>query len=111
MDIELVQKQLGQRLKSLRTGKSLRQEDLENFGFSYRHYGKIERGQVNPTLETLVKLCELFDISLSDLFAFMENDGKSSAQQESVKTKIQSILKENNESKIKKLEIFLKEIL
>ena len=53
MDIETLMKRLGLRLKALRLRNHLKQEDLENYGFSYRYYGKIERGVVNPTLDTL----------------------------------------------------------
>ena len=50
MDTENFKRQLGNRLKLLRTAKGMRQEDLEDLGFSYRYYGRLERGLVNPTL-------------------------------------------------------------
>ncbi len=111
MDIDQIKKKLGFRLKALRLDKGLKQEDLENFNFSYRHYGKIERGQVNPTVETLVRLCELFNVSLSDLFFFMDNQGSTSDMQQEVAAKIKSVLNENDEVKLSKLKLFLDEIL
>jgi transcriptional regulator with XRE-family HTH domain len=68
MDTDALKRQLGLRLKELRLAKGLKQEDLADYGFSYRYYGKIERGIVNVTLETLARLCEIFEVSLSDLF-------------------------------------------
>ena len=41
MDINNIQRQIGLRLKELRQTKGLKQEDLEQWGFSYRYYGKI----------------------------------------------------------------------
>ncbi len=64
MDKENLKRQLGYRLKALRMAKGLKQEDLETWGFSYRYYGKMERGLVNPTIETLARLCEIFEIDL-----------------------------------------------
>ena len=112
MGTEEIKKKLGFRLKALRLDKGLKQEDLENFNFSYRHYGKIERGQVNPTLGTLARLCELFNVSLSELFFFMDDKGSSTSDiQQEVTVKIRSVLNENDEVKLSKLKVFLDEIL
>jgi len=80
-------------------------------GVSYRYYGKIERGMVNPTLGTLVRLCEIFGVSLVDLFSFMEINGLASEERESVALGISKILKENQKKKVQKLKVFLDEIL
>jgi len=111
MDIKKLQKQLGLRLKELRLAKGLKQEDLENYGFSYRHYGKLERGAVNPTLETLFRLSEIFEVNLSDLFAFMEKEAPFSENGQAVAIKIGQILKQNDGARIRKLKIFLDDIL
>ncbi len=109
MDTDDLKRKLGLRLKELRLGKGLKQEDLEQWGFSFRYYGKIERGIVNVTLETLVRLCEIFEVSLSDLFAFMEMDQKPSEDREAVAVKMAQMLKGKNQRKIKKLKVFLDE--
>jgi DNA-binding XRE family transcriptional regulator len=106
-----IQKQLGLRLRELRLEKNLRQEDLGKWNFSYRYYGMIERGSINPSLSTLVKLCKIFHITLQELFTFMESDGIYDPQREEVAVKVSGILKENNTKKIKKLKIILDEIL
>jgi len=111
MDIKKLQKQLGLRFRELRLAKGLKQEDLEDYGFSYQHYGKLERGVVNPTLETLVRVSEIFEVSLSDLFAFMEKEGPVSANGQAVAIKIIQILKQDDGTKIQKLKIVLDEIL
>lgn len=111
MDIGDVQRQIGLRLKELRLSKGLRQEDLDRWGFSYRYYGKIERGIVNPTLETLIRLCEIFETNLPDLFRFLEINGLPTDDREAVAIKLSKVLGENNKGKIQKLKIFLDEIL
>jgi transcriptional regulator with XRE-family HTH domain len=111
MDIEHIKKKLGLRLKELRLDKGLNQEDLEQFGFSYRYYGKIERGLTNVTLETLVRLCQIFDVSLSDLFMFMDTDREASEDKEAVAVKVAKLLSGKSKKNIKKLRLFLDEIL
>ena len=111
MDTDRLKKQLGLRLKELRVAKGLKQEDLEQLGFSYRYYGRIERGLANITLGTLVKLCEIFEVSLSDLFAITDGAGKTSGNREAVAVQVARILKGKNEKKVRKLRVFLDEIL
>jgi transcriptional regulator with XRE-family HTH domain len=111
MDIEVIKKQLGLRLKELRLARGLRQEDLEKWEFSYRYYGKLERGFVNPTVETLAKLCDIFDVTLADLFLFMGDDKSASGEKEQVIVKLAKLLKDSRKTKINKLRIFLDEIL
>lgn len=60
---------LGARLRALRRARGLTQERLaERAGLSYKFVGEIERGQGNPTLETLVALAEALDVDVADLF-------------------------------------------
>ncbi len=111
MKADTLQKQLGLRLRQLRVAKGLRQEDLEKWNFSYRYYGRLERGLVNPTLDTLARICEIFGITLSDLFLFMNTDEKVSEEKEAILIKISQLMKENKKGKLKKLRVFLDEIL
>lgn len=60
-------KELGKRIKELRAQLQLRQEDLEEFGISVKHYQDIEAGRVNPTYMTLLKLAKAFKCSLKDI--------------------------------------------
>jgi transcriptional regulator with XRE-family HTH domain len=78
---------------------------------SYRYYGMIERGLVNPSLDTLLRLCKIFDVNLLELFRFMEIDGIPTEEREAVAIKVSKILKENKKVKIQKLKIFLDDIL
>ena len=65
---EAVLQELGERLRDLRKARKLRQLDMEGFGLSYKYYQRLESGQVNPTLITLQRLADAFDIPVYDLF-------------------------------------------
>jgi DNA-binding XRE family transcriptional regulator len=65
---EAVLQELGERLRDLRKSRKLRQLDMENLGLSYKYYQRLESGQVNPTLITLQKLADAFEVSVYDLF-------------------------------------------
>lgn len=111
MDTEIFKKKLGIRLKELRTATGLKQEDLEKWDFSYRYYGRIERGLVNPTVETLLRLCEIFKVRFVDLFSFMDTDGRVSEDSEAVAVMVADILKTDDLDKIRKLKVFLSDII
>ncbi len=93
MDADIIKKKVGLRLKELRLAKGLKQEDLEKYGFSYRYYGSIERGLANVTLETLLRICKIFDVMLSDLFSFMHTEHEVSEDQEAVVVMVGQVLK------------------
>jgi len=58
----------GQRLKLLRKEKELKQRDMAEFlGCSERNYQKMEYGDINVPALTLIKLADLFDVSLDYL--------------------------------------------
>jgi len=103
--------QLGKRFRQMRLARRWTQEDMQEKGFSYRYYGKIERGAVNPTLETLVKLAEVFEITLADLFRFSFSEDSSPSEVEEVVVQINKLIKEDATEKIRKLKVFLTEIL
>lgn len=60
-------KRLGTNVKRLRMEKGHSQEDMRDLGFNYRYFQKLEAGQVNVTLDTLVRLTKAFKCELSDL--------------------------------------------
>ena len=60
-------KALGQRIRALRLERSMVQEDMMNFGFSTRHYQRIEAG-LPINIKTALRLCKAFKIDLPTLF-------------------------------------------
>jgi len=65
-DQELLDK-IAARLKGLREEKGLSQEEVYNE--LDVHIGRIEVGKVNVSISTLSKLCQYFDITLTEFFS------------------------------------------
>ena len=62
---------LGQRIRVIRKAKGWTQEVLgSKADISYKFIGEIERGQQNPSFDTLVKIAGALGIDLSELFRF-----------------------------------------
>ncbi len=62
---------LGRRIRSLRNAKEWTQEKLgTESGISYKFLGEIERGQQNPSFDTLVKIATALKVDLPELFRF-----------------------------------------
>lgn len=63
--------EFGKKLKSIRTQRHLSQEELAfQCNMQASHIGQIERGQKNPTLDTLCKISAGLDIPLPELLNF-----------------------------------------
>lgn len=69
MDLSTFQRRFALRVRSLREARGLRQEDLENFGLSWKAVQKIEYAQTDPKASTLLKLCAAFNVTLPELLA------------------------------------------
>ena len=66
----------GQRLKALRMKKGLTQKAMAEFlGRTERHYQDMEAGKINVPALTLIKLADLFDVSLDYLVGRAEERG------------------------------------
>ena len=62
---------LGKRIKELRVGRRVSQEELaEVMGANPKYLSSVERGRENPTLDFLMKLAAALDAELVDLFNF-----------------------------------------
>ncbi|MBI4688656.1 MAG: helix-turn-helix transcriptional regulator [Nitrospirae bacterium] len=60
---------LGKRIRTLRKLKGLTQEELgEKSGVSYKFIGEIERGEVNPSLNSLRQIAKSLDLPVRELF-------------------------------------------
>ena len=59
---------IGDRIKQLRGLKKLSQKQVASeIGVDQGQYSRLEGGKVEPTLSSLQKIADLFDISLSEL--------------------------------------------
>lgn len=67
--------QFGRKLKKIRLNRNLSQEELAfQCNMQASHIGQLERGQKNPTLDTLKKISSGLDMSLSELLSFDDSD-------------------------------------
>lgn len=98
--MEDVKKLVGERIRELRKGRGLSQEELGwKSDLHYTHIGAIERGEKNWSIETLVKVTKGLNVSINDLFDFPST-------QANLKTLKKSLIAEINESSPKALKIF-----
>ncbi len=68
VDMRLISKRLGRRLRGLRKSRNLTQEDLSELaGIHYTFLGHIERGNKSPSLETLSRLAKVLKLRISSL--------------------------------------------
>jgi transcriptional regulator with XRE-family HTH domain len=59
---------IGQRLRDVRTGLGLSQEEVAYLADIHpTNYGKIERGRANPSMTTIVRIASVLDIDAGSL--------------------------------------------
>jgi transcriptional regulator with XRE-family HTH domain len=69
LDAKIVRNSLGETIRIHRTQMGISQEKLAELIDVHRNYiGKIERGEQNITINSLVRFCNLFECSLAELF-------------------------------------------
>jgi transcriptional regulator with XRE-family HTH domain len=69
MTPEEVRMFLGKRIRSLRKTQGWTQEELaEHADLSHKYIGEVERGEVNPSLDTLLGISNALKIDVAELF-------------------------------------------
>jgi len=64
---------VGERIRVIRVERNLTQEDVAHAaGMNLSYYGKLERGQNNPTLDTLIRVAEAIGASLPEVVAGLD---------------------------------------
>ena len=64
-------KKIGLKIKLLRIERKISQQDLAAAcNFEKSNLARIETGRTNPTVATLLKICQVLDVSISQLFEF-----------------------------------------
>ena len=64
-------KAFGNNLRKIRESKNLSQEALSHkMGTTPSQVGRIERGEINPTVSTIRVLAEALGLEIADLFRF-----------------------------------------
>ena len=79
---------LGRRIRTLRTAKGLTQQELgHRADVDYKFIGEIERGNMNPSFNVLVKIATTLDVELPEILRF-EQEISDQKELESRITKI-----------------------
>jgi hypothetical protein len=66
---------LGKRIKTLRTSRGISARHLaQSSGIDPSLISKIENGISNPSIDTLQKICDTLDVSMSDFFCTQKVD-------------------------------------
>lgn len=64
-------KALGKRIKELRKAQGLSQEDLSyEADIPLSQVGRIERGEINPTISTIAIIASALNIEIKEIFNF-----------------------------------------
>lgn len=83
---------ISQNLISLRKERGLTQNELaEKLAYSDNMVSRWERGEITPSIETLQKISEFYNVSLSSLLE--ENSAENSAKEKSQEEKINNMKK------------------
>jgi transcriptional regulator with XRE-family HTH domain len=106
--MEKLSELIGNRLKEIRKEKGLRQEDMDGLGLSYKYYQRIEAGKVNLTLNTLEKIAKALSIDVTDLFILPLSTSKEINK---LTAQINKIIKTKDNKAIRKLNLFIGDIL
>ena len=81
-----IRKKLGEKIRQWRKLRELTQEQLgEKAGISYKFIGEVERGTVNPSLDSLIGISQALDVNVKELFP-RENDLVTEFSHEELKT-------------------------
>jgi transcriptional regulator with XRE-family HTH domain len=80
LELPEFQRRFARRVRELREARGLRQEDLEDHGLSWKSVQKLEYGQTDPRVSTLLKLCRAFGMTLPELLRLEGTRGRSPAR-------------------------------
>ena len=62
-------KKVGSKLRKLRNEKGYSMESLANEAeIEYRQLGRIERGEINTSIISLLRICEILQVEMKELF-------------------------------------------
>jgi transcriptional regulator with XRE-family HTH domain len=76
---QFILKEFGIRIRELRTKQDLSQEQLSfKTGFHRTYIGMIERGERNISLTNIAVFAKVFEVELSDLLNFKDQNSKLS---------------------------------
>ena len=67
MDFNNYAKAVGNNIRQARYRLGLTQQQVAEKGFSFRYYQELERGTRNPTLQLLLQLAQVLEVTVAEL--------------------------------------------
>lgn len=106
--MEKINEVIGQRIRSYRERKRITQARLSEIaGLHPTYIGQIERGEKNPTVDTVWKITKALGITMSELFTNIDITEKGTR---SIPSKCYDLLLEKNTTEQEKLYRLFEEI-
>lgn len=100
-----VLEKIGKHIKDLRGEKKLSQQALSELaGISYKYLGEIERGQVNLSVEILIKIAESLQVTPGELLNDVINDETRTISK--IKSIFSELSKKDSELALEILNVF-----
>ena len=100
---------LGRRLKALRKQRGWTQERMaERAGLSWKYYSEIERGRRNASIDSIRKIADGLEISMSGLFLFID-DSQLTDDEEQIIASVTRILAKADKKTKRKVRVLLRE--
>lgn len=79
--LDHLQRHVAARVRELRLSQDLTQQEVAGrANFDFRYWGKVESGELNPTLKTLGKIALALEVPMCELFAALGSGRRSSPQ-------------------------------
>ncbi|MFC1866526.1 helix-turn-helix domain-containing protein [Thermodesulfobacteriota bacterium] len=95
---------LGRRIRALRNAKGWTQQELgSQADINYKFLGEVERGQQNPSFNTLVKVAAALGVELPELFRFEHEI----LDRKKIETRIKQLLKTMPDENLRQLLLML----
>ena len=77
-EYNLFLKDFGKNVRSIRKKQGLTMEAVANEAdIEYRQYARIERGEINTSIVTLLRISQVLKIDLFEFFLFIKNETKT----------------------------------
>ncbi len=109
--LQAVQVVLGKRLRTLRSVRGFRQDAIEARGLNYKYLQRIEAGRCNLTLKTLKRVASALEVSVEDLFQLPLGSSEPLPEAQEVVGLVTAMIASQDKAALKKLKIFIQEIL
>ncbi|AJS61188.1 helix-turn-helix domain-containing protein [Paenibacillus sp. IHBB 10380] len=104
-------KLVGARIRVLRKERGMSQESLgEKGGFHFSYIGQIERGEKNIALLNLAKIASALDVSVSQLFSYVNEDSESTGADVEI-SEIVMMLRKSNPKELRLVRNVVREIV